>query len=117
MEKIQVGTSSIRYTQHKRRVLNRLIILITQLLPSTTTQSDGTGSESGGSLDRGPRTQTSDPSITSGIDEKLGASLTDMNAVRLDIIDEKLSTRSRAANSSNYSKIIENIIDLKPETT
>lgn len=81
-----------------------------------TIQSDGTGSESGGSLDRGPRTQTSDPSITSGIDEKLGASLTDMNAVRLDIIDEKLSTRSRVPNPSNYAKITK-IIYQKPITT
>lgn len=73
------------------------------LLPSMTTQSCGTGSESGGSLDIGPRTQTSDPSITSGMDVKLGASLTDMNAVRLDIIDEKLSIRSRPSfNSCNY---------------
>lgn len=67
-----------------------------------TSQSDGTGSVSGGSLDIGPRTQISDSSIISGKEVKLGASLTDMNAVRLDIIDEKLSTRSRVPNSSNY---------------
>lgn len=70
-------------------------------LPSMTSQSDGTGSDNGGSLDNGPRTQISDSSITSGIDVKLGASLTDINAVRWDIIEEKLSTRSRVPNSSN----------------
>lgn len=66
-----------------------------------TSQSDGTGSDNGGSLDNGPRTQTSDSSMKSGIDVKLGASLTDIKVVRLDIIEEKLSTRSRGSNSSN----------------
>lgn len=66
-----------------------------------TSQSDGTGSDSEGSLDIGPRIQTSDSSITSGIEVKLGDSLTDINAVRFEIIDEKLSTRSRVPNSSN----------------
>lgn len=66
-----------------------------------TSQSDGTGSDSGGSLDMGPRTHISDSSISSGIDVKLGASLTDINAVRLDIIEEKLSIRSRLPNSSS----------------
>lgn len=66
-----------------------------------TSQSDGTGSVRGGSLDIGPRTQISESSITSGNEVKLGASLTDMNAVRFDIIEEKLSTRSRVPNSSN----------------
>lgn len=69
--------------------------------PSTTSQSVGTGSDSGGSLDIGPRTQISDSSIISGIDVKLGDSLTDMNAVRLDNKEEKLSTRSRVPYSSN----------------
>lgn len=77
-------------------------IICCTIIPSITSQSDGTGSDSGGSFDIGPRTQTSDSSIISGIDVKLGASLTDMNAVRLDIIDEKLSTRLRIPNSSNY---------------
>lgn len=66
-----------------------------------TSQSDGTGSDNGGSLDMGPRTHTSDSSIRSGNDVKLGASLIDINAVRLDIIEEKLSIRSRLPNSSN----------------
>lgn len=66
-----------------------------------TFQSDGTGSVNGGSLEIGPRTQISDSSMMSGIDVKLGASLTDINAVRLDNIEEKLSTRSRVPISSN----------------
>lgn len=47
--------------------------------------------------------------MISGIEVKLGDSLTDINVVRLDNIEEKLSTRSRVPNSSNYIKYIYNI--------